>query len=173
MHDLTRPAPWTSVSFPQRADKPARYAELAGDLDALLAGEPDCVANAANAAAAIYHALGESELGGILLPARRRTGAWDPSRAAPPVCASPLGKGVCGTAAAERRSLLVPDVERVSRPHRLRHGVTFRTGGAAADIGDDLLGVLDLDSPVLARFDEADLTGCEMLARVMVRHLAP
>ena len=52
---LNRPTPWTSVR--REVDKAALYDELARELDALLAGEPDSVANAANAAAAIYHAL--------------------------------------------------------------------------------------------------------------------
>ena len=57
MHDPTRSTPWTSAW--REGDKVGLYAELARELDALLTGEPDSVANAANAAAAIYHALPE------------------------------------------------------------------------------------------------------------------
>jgi L-methionine (R)-S-oxide reductase len=171
MHDLTRAMPWTSVSFPQRADKPARYAELAGDLDALLAGEVDCVANAANAAAAIYHALGELNWAGFYF-LRGRELVLGPFQGRPACVRIPLGKGVCGTAALGRRSLLVPDVS--AFPGHIACDTASRSELVVPLLtSGDLLGVLDLDSPVLARFDEADLTGCEMLARVVVRHLAP
>ena len=56
MHDLEQATPWTAH---RSLSKTALYNELAQALDALLAGEPDPVANAANAAAAIYHALPE------------------------------------------------------------------------------------------------------------------
>ena len=75
----------------------------------------------------------------------------------------PLGKGVCGTAAAERRSVLVPDVE--AFPGHIACDTASRSELVVPLLtGERLLGVLDLDSPVLARFDEADRAGCEMLA---------
>ena len=67
MHDPSRPTPWTCVR--REAPKPALYEELARELDALLADEPDAVANAANASAAIYHALPALNWAGFL-PAR-------------------------------------------------------------------------------------------------------
>ena len=76
-----------------------------------------------------------------------------------------LGKGVCGTAAAQRRSVLVPDVE--AFPGHIACDTASRSELVVPLLtGDALLGVLDLDSPVLARFDEADRAGCEMLAQV-------
>ena len=65
MHDPARPTPWSpslgTIRGPAGGEgqKTTAYAELAGELDALLAGEPDPVANAANAAAALYHSLGD------------------------------------------------------------------------------------------------------------------
>jgi L-methionine (R)-S-oxide reductase len=142
MHDATRPAPWTLVR--READKAALYNELARELDALLTGESDPVANAANAAAAIYHALPELN--------------W-------------LGQGVCGTAAAQRRAILVPDVE--AFPGHIACDTASRSELVVPLLaGPALLGVLDLDSPVLARFDAADRAGCEMLAKVVARHMA-
>ena len=89
-----------------------------------------------------------------------------------PACVRiPLGKGVCGTAAAERRSILVPDVE--AFPGHIACDTASRSELVVPLLkGEVLLGVLDLDSPVLGRFDEADRAGCEMLARVIARHIA-
>jgi L-methionine (R)-S-oxide reductase len=168
MHDPERPTPWTSVR--RERDKAALYAELAGELDALLAGEHDRVANAANAAAAIYHALGDLNWAGFYF-LRGSELILGPFQGRPACVRIPLGKGVCGTAALQRRSVLVPDVN------------TF-PGHIACDAGsrselvvpllasNELLGVLDLDSPLLARFDEADQAGCASLAAIVARHLA-
>ena len=129
MHDPAQPAPWTTV---RSVDKAALYEELARELDALLAGEPDPVANAANAAAAIYHALPGLNWAGFYF-LRGNELVLGPFQGRPACVRIALGKGVCGTAAAERRSVLVPDVEAFPRPHRLRYGVAFGAGGAAAD----------------------------------------
>src|ERR1700722_3027560 len=107
MHDPTRPAPWSAVS-PER-DKAALYDELARELDALLAGEPDPVANAANAAAALYYALPELNWAGFYF-LRDGELVLGPFQGRPACVRIALGRGVCGTAAAERRSILVPDV---------------------------------------------------------------
>jgi L-methionine (R)-S-oxide reductase len=89
-----------------------------------------------------------------------------------PACVRiPLGKGVCGTAAAERRSILVPDVE--AFPGHIACDTASRSELVVPLLkGETLLGVLDLDSPILGRFDDADRTGCEMLARVIADHIA-
>ncbi len=87
------------------------------------------------------------------------------------MCASLSVKGVCGTAAAARRSILVPDVE--AFPGHIACDAASRSELVVPLFtGDTLIGVLDLDSPVLARFDEADRTGCELIARMLVRHIA-
>jgi L-methionine (R)-S-oxide reductase len=169
MHDPARPAPWISVR--QRTDKVAMYAELAAELDALLAGEADRVANAANAAAAIYHALGELNWAGFYFLDGREL-VLGPFQGRPACVRIPLGRGVCGLAALERRPVLVPDVS--AFPGHIACDMASRSELVVPLlVSDDLLGVLDLDSPVLGRFDEADQTGCELLARVAVRHLAP
>jgi L-methionine (R)-S-oxide reductase len=167
MHDPNRPSRWTSVQ--PGADKATLYDGLARELDALLAGETDPVANAANAAAAIYHALPELNWAGFyfLRPGELVLG---PFQGRPACVRIALGKGVCGTAAAERRSVLVPDVE--AFPGHIACDTASRSELVVPLLaGDSLLGVLDLDSPVLARFDAADRAGCEMLAEVVVRHL--
>ena len=167
MHDPTRPAPWSS---PQRErDKVAAYDELAGEIDALLAGEPDALANAANAVAAIYHSLPDLNWAGLYF-LRGAELVLGPFQGRPACVRIALGKGVCGTAAAARRSVLVPDVD--AFPGHIACDTASRSELVVPLlIGDRLLGVLDLDSPVLARFDEADRAGCEMLARVIGRHV--
>src|SRR6185312_13597519 len=108
MHDPARPMPWTSDQPP--GNKADRYGELARELDALLTGESDPVANAANAAAAIYHALPELNWAGFYF-LRQGELVLGPFQGRPACVRIPLGKGVCGTAAVERRSIVVPDVE--------------------------------------------------------------
>lgn len=145
------------------------YAELAGELDSLLAGEVDRVANAANAAAAIYHSLGELNWAGFYF-LRGRQLVLGPFQGRPACVRIPLGKGVCGLAAMERRSMLVPDVS--AFPGHIVCDTASRAELVVPLLAtDELVGVLDLDSHVLARFDEADQAGCELLASVVVRSL--
>ena len=166
MYDPAQPAPWIRV---RSVDKAAHYEELAVALDALLASESDSVANAANAAAAIYHALPELNWAGFYF-LRDNELVLGPFQGQPACVRIALGEGVCGTAAAERRSVLVPDVE--AFPGHIACDAASRSELVVPLlIGDALLGVLDLDSPVLARFDEADRAGCELLARVIARHM--
>ena len=167
MHDPTRSTPWTSAW--REGDKVGLYAELARELDALLTGEPDSVANAANAAAAIYHALPELNWVGFYF-LRGDELVLGPFQGRPACVRIRLGQGVCGTAAAERQSVLVPDVE--AFPGHIACDTRSRSELVMPLLsGGVLLGVLDLDSPMLARFDVADQAGCEMLAEVLVRHL--
>jgi GAF domain-containing protein len=82
-----------------------------------------------------------------------------------------LGAGVCGTAARDSRSVLVPDV--AAFPGHIACDTASRSELVVPLIGEaGLLGVLDLDSPDLARFDGEDQAGCEALAAIVVRHLA-
>ena len=82
-----------------------------------------------------------------------------------------LGKGVCGIAATERRSVLVSDV-RAFAGHIACDPESRSELVVPLIVGEELLGVLDLDSPELARFDAADQAGCEMLMKVFLDHLA-
>jgi GAF domain-containing protein len=81
-----------------------------------------------------------------------------------------IGDGVCGTAARERRSIVVPDVEEF--PGHIACDAASRSELVIPMFRDGaILGVLDLDSPDLARFDAEDQAGCEALAAIVVRHL--
>ncbi|OJW29655.1 MAG: hypothetical protein BGO51_11590 [Rhodospirillales bacterium 69-11] len=168
MHDVEGPKPWTTR---RPAEKRALYRDLATELDALLTGEPDPVANAANAAAAIHHSLDRLNWAGFYF-LRDGMLVLGPFQGRPACVRIPMGRGVCGTAAAERRSVLVPDVH--AFPGHIACDAASRSELVVPLVaGDQLLGVLDLDSPDPARFDAEDQAGCEALAAVLVRHLAP
>jgi L-methionine (R)-S-oxide reductase len=168
LHDATHAAPW-SIDPGVAKEKSALYRDLAEALDALLAGEPDRTANAANAAAAIFHSLPALNWAGFYF-VRGEELVLGPFQGKPACVRIPLGRGVCGTAARERRSILVPDVEAFSG-----HIACDSTSRSELVIplldGERLLGVLDMDSPDLGRFDSADQAGCEALASIVVRHL--
>jgi len=168
MHDATRPAPWTE-SRPT-GGKAGLYRDLAEELDALLTGETDATANAANAAAAIYHTLPRLNWVGFYF-LRDDTLVLGPFQGRPACVRIAVGSGVCGTAARQRRSVLVPDVEQF-RGH-IACDIASRSELVVPLLRDGgILGVLDLDSPDLARFDAEDQSGCEALAAIVVRHLA-
>jgi GAF domain-containing protein len=150
--------------------KAAVYRELAGQLEALLSGETDATANAANAAAAIYHALPRLNWVGFYF-LRDDMLVLGPFQGRPACVRISLGHGVCGTAARDRRSVLVPDVH--AFPGHIACDADSRSELVVPlRLGESILGVLDLDSPDLARFDAEDQTGCERLAAIVVRHLA-
>jgi len=168
MHDATRPAPWTQ--FGHGGGKAALYRDLTEELDALLSGETDATANTANAAAAIYHALPGLNWAGFYF-LRDDTLVLGPFQGRPACVRIKIGSGVCGTSVQQRRSILVPDVEQF--PGHIACDTASRSELVVPLLRDGkILGVLDLDSPDLARFDAEDQTGCEMLAAVVVRHLA-
>jgi GAF domain-containing protein len=168
MHDVSRPASWTASALPVK--KPALYRDLAAELDALLTGETDPTANAANAAAAIFHALPRINWAGFYF-SRGDTLVLGPFQGRPACVRIAIGAGVCGTAARERRSIVVADV--AAFPGHIACDTASRSELVVPLIDSSrLLGVLDLDSPDLGRFDDEDQAGCEALAAIVVRHLA-
>jgi L-methionine (R)-S-oxide reductase len=168
MHDATRSAPW--AGFTRAEGKAALYRDLAEELDALLTGEPDATATAANAAAAIYHTLPRLNWAGFYF-LRDDTLVLGPFQGRPACVRIKPGAGVCGTAARDHRSILVPDVEKF--PGHIACDTASRSELVVPLLqGGGILGVLDLDSPDLARFDAEDQAGCEVLAAIVVRHLA-
>ncbi len=174
MHDAARATPWNGArpaGTTTPAGKQAMYRELAGEIDALLTGESDAVANAANVAAALYHGLDRLNWAGFYF-LRDATLVLGPFQGRPACVRIPLGAGVCGTAAATRRSVLVPDV--AAFPGHIACDTASRSELVVPLLhGERVLGVLDLDSPVVGRFDADDQAGCEAIAAVAVRHLAP
>ena len=145
------------------------YAELASQINGLLTGETDAVANLANAAAAIHLALPALNWAGFYL-ARDGELVLGPFQGKPACVRIPFGQGVCGAAAQQRRSIVVPDVH--AFPGHIACDVASRSELVVPLIvAGTLFGVLDLDSPRLSRFDAHDQAGCELLAETIVRHL--
>jgi L-methionine (R)-S-oxide reductase len=147
-------------------DKAGDYAQLAEELGGLLSGESDFVANAANTTALIFDALpGLNWVGFYFLKDGQLV--VGPFQGKPACVRIALGKGVCGTAAAERRTIVVPDVE--AFPGHIACDAASRSEIVIPLIaGRELFGVLDLDSPKLARFDEGDACGLERLAAIFL-----
>lgn len=158
MHDPAQSAPWTGADF-------ASYDDLAAALAALLEGESDPLANLANAVAAVFHGLPGLNWAGVYL-LRGPDLVLGPFQGRPACVRIPLGRGVCGTAAAERRSVLVPDV--AAFPGHIACDVASRAELVVPIFAaNDLAGVLDLDSPRTGRFTPADQAGCERIAALI------
>ncbi len=135
-------------------------------LHALLAGERDFIANTANTAALLYHELPDVNWVGFY----RLVGdelVLGPFQGKPACVRIPPGKGVCGTAAARRETVLVPDV------HDFPGHIACDSASNSEIVvplvrAGRLLGVLDLDSPRAGRFDETDQAGLEQLVAVLM-----
>lgn len=150
-------------------DAAAGYDALARDLRALLAGERDIIANAANTAALIFDALPDLNWAGFYLYKNGEL-VLGPFQGKPACVRIALGQGVCGTAAENRATVRVEDV------HRFPGHIACDSASNSEIVipllrGPELLGVLDLDSPRLSRFAETDQRGLEALARIFIDSL--
>lgn len=159
----------TQIELPP--DKAAAYAELATSLRSLLDGEHDLVANAANMTALLYWKLPQLNWAGLyLVEAQRGDLLLGPFQGKPACVRIPMGRGVCGTAAQRRETVVVPDV------HAFPGHIACDSASNSEIVvpivrGGQLLGVLDLDSPVHGRFDADDARGLEALVRIFVESL--
>ncbi len=144
----------------------APYDDLLSDLRGLFDGERDAVANAANAAAAIWQHLDRLNWAGFYL-LRGGGLVLGPFQGRPACVRIALGAGVCGAAAAQRRTVVVPDVR--DFPGHIACDARSRSEIVVPLLrGDTLLGVLDLDSPQPGRFTPADAAGLEAVAAAWV-----
>lgn len=151
------------------AGKVERYAELAESLEALLAGEPDPIANLANAAALVMDGLDDLNWAGFYLLQGDEL-VLGPFQGKPACVRIPVGKGVCGTAVERRASVRVEDVH--AFPGHIACDANSRSELVTPLIRDGrILGVLDLDSPTPGRFDGEDQAGLERLVAVLLQHL--
>ena len=151
--------------------KPEQYAQLVGQARALLAGERDRIANAANLSALVYHALPSLNWVGFYFYDGNEL-VVGPFQGLPACVRIPLDKGVCGAAATTRRTQLVPDVH--AFPGHIACDSASRSELVVPLVSGDgeLLGVFDLDSPEPDRFDADDQRGLEAIARAFVESLA-
>jgi L-methionine (R)-S-oxide reductase len=147
-------------------DQAGDYAQLAEELAGLLGGESDFVANAANTAALIFDALPDLNWAGFYFLKQDEL-VVGPFQGKPACVRIALGKGVCGTAAVERRTIIVPDVN--AFPGHIACDAASQSEIVIPLLaGRELLGVLDLDSPSVGRFNEGDGRGLERLAAVFL-----
>lgn len=151
-------------------DPVARYDELADQARALLAGERDRVANAANLAALLWYGLPDLNWAGFYFNQGGEL-VLGPFQGKPACVRIAFGKGVCGTAAATRRSQVVEDV------HLFPGHIACDSASNAELVvpllhGDEVLGVIDLDSPTRGRFSDVDRVGVERIAEIWVASLA-
>jgi GAF domain-containing protein len=152
-------------------DKPALYAELEANLRALLDGEPNAVACAANMSSLLYWSLPDLNwVGFYLLDAASGDLLVGPFQGKPACVRIPLDKGVCGTAASRRETIVVPDVHAFPG-HIACDSASNSEVVVPILIEGRLFGVLDLDSPTRNRFDAADARGLERLVEVFVAAL--
>jgi len=149
------------------AGKASLYDDLAVQLTSLIEGEADLVANAANMAALIYHGLPDLNWAGFYFADGETELVLGPFQGKPACIRIPWGNGVCGTAAARRETIVVPDV--CEFPGHIACDPDSRSELVVPLIKDGrVLGVLDLDSPIPGRFDQTDRAGCEQLVAIFL-----
>lgn len=143
------------------ADKPALYRDLTDVALALTEGESDSIANMANLAALLWQALPDINWAGFYRLVEDEL-VLGPFQGKPACIRIKLGKGVCGTAAASRT------VQRVEDVHAFPGHIACDPASASEIVlpimvGERVIGVLDIDSPVTARFDAEDEVGLRLL----------
>ncbi|MDR6841377.1 GAF domain-containing protein [Pseudoxanthomonas sacheonensis] len=146
--------------------KPEQYAQLVAQARALIQGEPDRVANAANLAALVYHALPDLNWVGFYFYDGAEL-VVGPFQGLPACVRIALDKGVCGAAARTRQTQRVADVE--AFPGHIACDAASRSELVVPLVHDgELVGVFDLDSPRVNRFDEEDQQGLEAIAQAFL-----
>ncbi len=145
------------------------YDDLLSDLRGLFDGETDLIANAANAAAAMWQYLPDINWAGFYFM-KGEVLVLGPFAGKPACVRIPLGQGVCGTAAAQRTTIVVPDV------HAFPGHIACDSASNSEIVvplihHGKVIGVLDIDSPNLDRFQPADRIGCEAVASLFIKAL--
>ncbi len=145
---------------------------LTKELDSLLTGEGDWLANTANTTALLFTKLPEVNWVGVYFMRPSENGEQlvvGPFQGKPACTRIRLGRGVCGTAAERRETIVVPDV------HEFPGHIACDCASMSEIVipildGDRLIGVLDIDSPVRERFATTDQEGLEAVVATLVRH---
>lgn len=145
--------------------KPELYRQLVQSCEAITSGEPDSVANMANVAALMAEFLPQLNWAGFY----RVVGGelvLGPFIGRPACIRIPLGQGVCGTAARDGKTQLVEDVH--AFPGHIACDAASRSELVVPIMRDgQVVAVIDLDSPDIARFDDEDAAGIESLAQLL------
>ena len=150
--------------------KPAQYAQLLAQARALLHGERDRIANAANLSALVYQALPDLNWVGFYFYDGTEL-VVGPFQGLPACVRIPLDKGVCGAAARTRQTQRIEDVHAFPGHIACDSASNSELVVPLVDADGTLLGVFDLDSPLPARFDVEDQQGLEAIARAYVESL--
>jgi len=148
--------------------KPKLYASLVVQLLSLLKGEHDFIANAANFSALLFSSLPNVNWAGFYFLQGEEL-VLGPFQGNPACVRIPMGKGVCGMAAERCETIIVPNVHEF--PGHIACDVASNSEIVVPLFdGERLLGVLDLDSTTLGRFDDQDAEGLNELVTVFVAH---
>lgn len=143
------------------------YRELSQQLTALLEGESDMIANAANMSALMFQMMPELNWAGFYFLKAEGELVLGPFQGKPACVRIPVGKGVCGTAVERASSMLVEDVH--AFPGHIACDAASRSELVVPLMHEGrVLGVIDLDSPVPSRFDADDQAGIEALAEIFI-----
>ncbi|HYT49143.1 MAG TPA: GAF domain-containing protein [Pyrinomonadaceae bacterium] len=142
------------------------YEQLASQLSSLLAGERDLIANAANFSALIFQSLPGLNWAGFYFVKDDEL-VLGPFQGRPACVRIRVGQGVCGAGAAKCETVIVPNV------HEFPGHITCDSASNSEIViplmkDSRLIGVLDLDSPLVARFDQEDAAGLEQLVRILL-----
>ena len=154
---------------PLSGSKPEQYDLLLAQARALIEGERDRVANAANLSALVYHALPDLNWVGFYFFDGREL-VVGPFQGLPACIRIPLDKGVCGAAASTRQTQRIADVHRFPG-HIACDSASNSELVVPLSLNGELIGVFDLDSPKLDRFDADDQRGLEAIAQAFVESL--
>ncbi|MGK2909208.1 MAG: GAF domain-containing protein [Sphingobium sp.] len=158
------------LKTPDAADKAALYVDLHAAADALTGGENDAIANMANISALLWQYLPDLNWAGFyrMIDGELVLGPFQGKAACIRIA---VGKGVCGTAAATRETQCVEDVH--AFPGHIACDAASRSEVVVPVIrGGQVIAVLDLDSPLPARFDSADVAGLEALVGRIASRIA-
>ena len=146
------------------------YEQLASQVSSLLAGERDLIANAANFTSLVFNTLPDLNWTGFYF-VRDGELVLGPFQGKPACVRMRFGQGVCGTAAARREIVIVPNVHEF--PGHIACDAASNSEIVVPLFKDSqVIGVLDLDSPLLSRFDEADAGGLEHLVGIFLSAVA-
>ena len=147
--------------------KPALYGDILAQLQALFEGEQDAIANAANASAVLFQALPDLNWAGFYFLREGGSLVLGPFQGKPACVRIPSGRGVCGAAVERRQSVLVEDVH--AFPGHIACDAASSSELVVPLLRDGrVIGVIDLDSPTVGRFDASDQSGVEDVARLYV-----
>ena len=148
------------------ATKPELYSNLRSQLRSLVADERDFIANAANLSSLLYHSMPDLSWAGFYFNKNDEL-VLGPFQGQPACVRIAIGKGVCGAAAQQRQTIIVDNVQ--DFPGHIACDSASNSEIVVPIIKDNhLLGVLDLDSPSVGRFDDEDARGLNELVEVFV-----